>query len=920
MRQGNRQKLGWATGLAICGTLAQLFVDIAAFPVPALAQVVADPSLGTTVTPNGTTYDITGGTTVGSRNLFHSFGRFDVQFGETANFLNAPTIANIFARITGGTASNINGLIQAQGTANLFLMNPSGILFGSGAQLNIGGSFVATTANAIQFPGGAEFSLTSPVTPTNPLLTVNPSAFLFNQLKAASIQSNSANLEAEDGQSLVLLGGDVTLDDSLLNLENVLGGRAELGGLAAPGKVDLAVDGGIFRLSFPKDVLRSDVILRDGSGVNVIAGSGGSIAVHARNLTVSNGSYLLAGVGSGGAPNSQAGDITLDATEIIEVTRTSFIENGVYRNEIGNSGNIYVTAGSLSITGGAYLATFVLGQGQAGDVVIKSGDRVAVKGTSPDGQFLSGVFSVLLQGATGDAGDLTIDTKYLIVRDGAQVTATTFGRGNAGSLTVRASDSVELSGERSTVNGEVGFPGGLFAQVDLTGTGRGGNLTIETRRLSVSNGSKVQVATFGDGDAGNLFIRADEIDVFATRPTRFTTAINAGVTRDPRTVTPPKGKGGTLTIETGRLSVWNTPEATRLVEVTVNTAGVGNAGTLLLQARDSVEVTGNLSSISARVLGQATGRGGDLFVQTNQLNLRDGGQISASSQGAGEAGNIFIQARHSVRLDNQSQIVAATRSGNGGNIILEAQDLVLLRRGSQISTTAGTAQVGGDGGNITINAPRGFIVGVQNENSAITANAFTGSGGRVTITAQGIYGLQFRPRLTPFSDITASSEFGISGTVTLNTPDVDPSRGLQALPVTLVDPSQQFSQECVPRGPKRASSFVITGRGGIASSPTEVLQDESVLADWVSLRDEGGGMKMEERGERGGSSSSSPPPPTSPSPHLRSADAQGSPLPPTPIVEAQGWIVEPDGTVVLVAELPTAAPHSPLFAPMGCPD
>jgi large exoprotein involved in heme utilization and adhesion len=189
-----------------------------------------------------------------------------------------------------------------------------------------------------------------------------------------------------------------------------------------------------------------------------------------------------------------------------------------------------------------------------------------------------------------------------------------------------------------------------------------------------------------------------------------------------------------------------------------------------------------------------------------------------------------------LELRDRGSITAETGSTQGGNITLEVSDLLLLRRNSTISATAGTAQAGGDGGNITINLPNGFIVGVKGENSDITANAFTGSGGRVNITAQGIYGLEFRPSLTPFSDITASSTFGVSGVVTLNTPNVDPNRGLVPLPVDLTDVSRLLVQNC-PTGDalaKPPNEFIITGRGGLPPTPSEAMHRDAIQVDLVT--------------------------------------------------------------------------------------
>jgi len=296
-------------------------------------------------------------------------------------------------------------------------------------------------------------------------------------------------------------------------------------------------------------------------------------------------------------------------------------------------------------------------------------------------------------------------------------------------------------------------------------------------------------------------------------------------------------------------------------------------------------------------LFQGSGRSGNIRLVTGDLFLDQQGLILASAiSQTGSAGDITIQA-NTIQLDHGSKISTTSAASNGGNITLNVRDYLLLRRNSSISATAGTAQSGGDGGNITIAAPNGFVIGVKAENSDITANAFTGSGGRVNITARGIYGSQFRPQLTAFSDITASSEFGISGTVTLNTPDVDPSRGLAQLTGALIDPTQQIDQRSSPKGSQRSNSFVSTGRGGLLSTPFESLQNEDTPVAWVVVEPKGKRLS-ENRGQ-------------SPSP--RSA------VSPAPIIEAQGWVQQPDGSIYLVAQAQTNQPHSFWLGLPECP-
>jgi len=186
--------------------------------------------------------------------------------------------------------------------------------------------------------------------------------------------------------------------------------------------------------------------------------------------------------------------------------------------------------------------------------------------------------------------------------------------------------------------------------------------------------------------------------------------------------------------------------------------------------------------------------------------------------------------------------------------------------------SVGVEKAGGDGGNININAD--FVIGVSRENSDITANAFNGRGGNITITTQGIFGLKFRDRLTPLSDITATSEFGLDGEFQLHLlSPVDPSRGLTELPAKPL--TSKFSQSCQVGGSQSAGSFINIGRGGLPPDPTEPLGSNDIWED-VQL------------------------------PTATSKDTAYIPTTPSgQIVEAQGWIVNKKGQIELVAQLPT---------------
>ena len=396
---------------------------IAFFGDCVLAQITPDDTLGadsSVVTPtniNGLpTQQIDHGTTRGA-NLFHSFEQFSIPTGGAAYFNNAANIQNIISRVTGKSVSNIDGLIRANGTANLFLLNPNGIIFGSNASLNIGGSFLASTASGLNFADGT-FSATAPQ--TLPLLTVSvplglqfggTAGSILNQSRATNSSGQLVGLQVQPGKTLALVGGDVVLDGGNLQAP---GGRVELGGLAGAGTIGLNGDGS---LNFIDGVARTDVSLTNGAFVDVAAGGGGSIAVNTRSLHVLGGSTLRAGIRQGfGSASSQAGDITLNVTGEIKAAGSD-IFNTVQFGAVGKGGDINVTAGSLTFTNGAKLTTSTFGQGDAGKVNIHAGSTVSFDGIGSNG-FPSGAFSTVNLGSVGNGGDVNVTVASLSVTNG----------------------------------------------------------------------------------------------------------------------------------------------------------------------------------------------------------------------------------------------------------------------------------------------------------------------------------------------------------------------------------------------------------------------------------------------------------------------------------------------------------------------
>jgi large exoprotein involved in heme utilization and adhesion len=839
------------------------------------------------------------------------------------------------------------------GYANLFLINPNGIIFGPNARLDVGGSFLASTASSLNFADGTHFSATAPQ--TTPLLTVSVPIGLQFGTSAGSIRNGSratnssgrfAGLQVPPEKTLALLGGNVSLEGGNLVAP---GSRVELGGVAGSGTVGLNIDGNNLHLSFPDTIARADVSLNNGA----IVEGGRDIQLQGRRITLTDGSTIRA-TALGAEPG---GNITITASDSLELSGTqdsySFRFNSRLRAESGGTGgNITITTGRLIVRDGAEVSASNYGEGLGGNLTVTASNSVEVSGTSLLGSpWLGGAVSrgSRLQaskviGSEGTGGNITITTGRLLIQDGAQVFAG--GAGNGVSLTVTASDSVEMSrgtlsllnvdgesGNLTIVTGKLivhdgaqvrttsalrGGKGGSLNvvaadSVELIGTsansqsrsglfsegfsiGDAGNIRITTGRLLVQDGAGISASTFGSGSGGKLtIIASDLVELIGTsadgllRSGLFTESTIAPGASPEKGVA--IGNAGDLTIATGQLVVQDG------AQVSASTFGAGKGGSLTVTASNSVKLIGTStdgqlrSSLLATAAG--TGNGGRLTIRTEQLNVQDRAQVSVSSQGTGGAGSIEVET-NSIHLDNQGQLIAESTVGKGGNIQL-VTDLLLLRRNSLISAVSGNDGSNGIDGNIDIETE--FLVVVPKENSDIIATGYGRSvGSNIQVNAQSIFGTQFREQLTSNSDIVATE------TVELNTPDVDPNRGLTNLPTEVVDASNQIDHTCAARGVQAdKNKFIVTGCRGMPSNPYESLSNDEALEDIHPPSEFSSPRNSKPIAARAVT--------------LQPATSNLKP----PIVEAQGWVINDKGQVVFTATASTVTPHNSLPASATCP-
>jgi filamentous hemagglutinin family protein len=719
-----------------------------------MAQIIPDNSLGSensVVVPNveinGIDSDRIDGGAIRGSNLFHSFQEFNIDNGRGAYFSNPANISNILSRVTGNNLSNILGTLGVLGNANLFLINPNGIVFGPNARLDVGGSFFASTADSILFENGVEFAASNPDAP--PLLTINiPIGLNFrenpgsivNQARSTELNSDGtttfSGLAVPSQETIALIGGEVRFESGVISSP---GSRLELGGLSESGRVELNPDGSF---SFPTNTQRADVLLTEASLAEVVGNPGGSVAINTRNLEIVDGSQVASGISNISNPFDsgveenvetevlQAGDVIINATESVILTgRGSGIGNIVFPSVTGNAGSIDIQTNLLSVSDDAQINAATFGNGDGGNLTITATD-IELIGTFANSQAASALGTSVAPGATGNGGTLTINTQNLRVRDGAQILASTFGNGDGGNLTITATD-IELIGTGSR----------LGPSVESGARGNGGTLTINTQNLRVQEGAQISASTFGNGNGGNLTITATDIELIGrSADGQFPSSLGASVA--PGAI----GNGGSLTINTQNLRVREG------AQISASTFGNGDGGNLTVTATD-IELIGHSadgqfpSSLQALVAPGARGNGGTLTINTQNLRVQEGAQIFTSTFGNGDGGNLNVTATD-IKLigssaDGQfpSGLGASVEQGaigNGGILTIDTQRLV-VQEGAQISAnTFGN----GSGGSLTVKATDVELVGTAANGQFASGLGVSvepgaiGNGGTLSINAE----------------------------------------------------------------------------------------------------------------------------------------------------------------------------------------
>ncbi len=845
---------------------------ISLFSSTLYAEIILDGTLGPDVSLEGPKYDIRAdlGQQHGT-NLFHSFAQFNINTGESATFSGPNYINNIINRVTGGNPSNIDGVISSTiPDADVYLINPAGIIFSSNATLNVQGSFHASTADTLHFQDGIEFNARHPEVQS--LLSVAPiSTFNFLTDYPQPLTINGSQLSTSPDKTLSFIGGNIKVTDEAklkaasgrINMVSVAG-QSDI--TLLPQGLELSGRAGALTLQDSKvtvsDFVDNELIANGGGSIyiyggqfqvdkttvesNTLGSAGGEdINVQANELIISQGSLLNYSKGLG-----QGGNIKIKAVGLTQLSNHSTIYVDPWGD--GKGGNVELETNTLNIGYGSNIKASSHQGGDGGKITI----RAREVNLSKNSYIQAGSFN------SGDSGNIELAVGNIHIKDGATIKTTTQGSGKGGNINIQAtqlslSNGAEIASDTiASDTNETGKGGRIKITADditlsekslmtatATGMGDGGEIVLETNQLILRGGSEISGASNGIGQGGNIKIQVRDLvklEGVNSEGKGSNIAVNA------QGKIPKAGNAGTLTLKAGRLQLFDG------AQVATSTLGPGNASTLDIQVKKEAIFSGqdqqnyrsglftssqstadnageggyinftvgdlyltDKAQIYARTWG--SGQGGNIDINAQTINLASDGLITAHSKAKGDAGQIRLTIRDRLQMHG-SQIETSAESADGGDLAITASNYIHLVN-SQITTSVNDKS--GGGGNIHLD-PEFIIL----DGSEIIAKAKRGKGGNIDITTTGIYNFSGEPIKQV---INASSKFNQDGIVTINTPDNNGEEGLIVLPSNFVDASALLDTPCSHRIAENMSSFMMVPTEGITNAPNDLLSNPALL-------------------------------------------------------------------------------------------
>ena len=681
------------------------------------------------------------------------------------------------------------------------MINPAGIIFGEGARLDIGGSFYGSTASSILFEDG-EFSAAD--LENLPLLTVNAPIGLgfrdnpgdiVNRSDLAEIslfedetgseftEIERIGLQVNEGKNIALIGGDILIDNSAIS---TFRGNLTFGSVSKASVVTFNNDG---TFVFPKGIQKGDISLFSSNTTSRSAFINSDIVFEGGLLEENNIDFVANTISLNDSVVSGADSFVAGAKGNINLVAESISLDNAAR--LQSDGEINLTANSISLNNESAISLLGIGEATIGDI------NLTANSISLNNSFIaSNILSFFFEGEV-TIGDINLTANSISLNSSEIIVDLIGGKGTIGDINLNA-NSISLNNE-SSIASSYQFVPSIFSTEDIGG--RIGDTNLSADSISLNNSVIVSQNFEGEGRIGDINLNANSISL------------------------------------------------DNQASIQTQSDTLAQASNIKIDAAELIYINGKDSTISTQTGG--LGNAGNIIISTNELNILDSGQISANNfivetfqiaggelirnileqpqEGSGNAGTIDITADN-ITLSDRGGITALSSAGEGGNINLQVDDVLSLRGNSEISATAGELDTPGNGGNVTIDSQ--FIVAFPDGNNDITANAFSGAGGNITIATEGIFGIQERPNNPLTNDITASSEAGISGNITITTPDINPVQGTTELSTNVVEPGETTQQVCqANREAAAKNGLTISGKGGIVPDPALPLNSLNVTVN-----------------------------------------------------------------------------------------
>ena len=731
------------------------------------------------------------GKTVG-RNLFHSFSKFNIESGQTVTFKETKdnSLDNVISRVTGGSRSYINGILEStrNGHADFYLINPSGVVFGKEASVNVPAAFHISTADEITFRGGGKFSASQPT--SSQLSAASPSAFGFLATSIANnglIKLEGASLSVKPGQDMDFTAGQIRLDGADIS---TTGGHIRMA--AVKGGTNLNIDTDLLMPDSKPSEANSGNLAISNSSLSSSGNGGGGITFWGNKISIKE-SYISAdNLGALHATAEEGIAIQANQLKLDTSLVSAFVGGG------GDGGSVRVTAGDMSIDGGGNIlggfTTDTGGSGRSGNIVLEVRDRLsftngaAITASTFDeghggdihltaenididaGGISSGIGSGTL--GSGEAGKIVVEAeKNLNLKNGALIGTPSFlGVGGAGDIQMSA-NNITIDGGRENV------PTGIES---LTLNAKNaGNITIKAiGNLNIKNSGSIEALTLASGQAGNIeisskniVIEGEDSDIAASSFRFFPGSSKLGkagnitiYASDNITIkdggrieafTQGNEQGGQIQLTANNLNI-DGGISRKASRITALTTSSGSAGTVAIKTNNHLNVTnGGLITTSTASDGSA----GSVIINAGNMSISDDGLVSSDSKGSfssGKTGKIDITVTDrlelssgSIRIKNQADQLDTKTAAQikPGRINIRAHDIALTD--SNITSESLGKVKAGD-----INLK--FTGSLSMAPSFITTNANEGSGGAISITGGELIRLQDSEITTSVRGVTGN--------------------------------------------------------------------------------------------------------------------------------------------------------------------